>query len=208
MPETPQQFYDRVRAHAAQQADGRLAVPAELTESEIFPFETAGLRVREFEAPVVPEPPRAGEPGGQPCHRCERGEDGALWGDQHWLLVPPGDSLGVPFAALLMPRTHVDFGELGAERAAELGPLLVAIERAVKSLGDIGRVHVYIWGDGGAHLHVWILARPLGLLQMRGSSLPDWLDVLPPRPEGDIVADQRTVVAALVGSYGGRSLLT
>lgn len=36
--------------------------------------------------------------------------------------------------------------------------------------------------DGGAHLHVWLLARPAGLLQPRGSCLPDWLDVLPPLP--------------------------
>jgi hypothetical protein len=38
--------------------------------------------------------------------------------------------------------------------------LLGRIERAIRSLGDIGRVHVCRWGDGGEHLHWWFMARP------------------------------------------------
>ncbi|HTW21142.1 MAG TPA: hypothetical protein VME70_13130 [Mycobacteriales bacterium] len=204
MAETPQEFYDRV---VAASTDGRLPVPSSVTDSEIFPFETEGLRVRPLSPPVLPEPPRAGEEGGAPCARCALGEEQALWGDERWLLVPPGEPVGLPFAALLMPREHLDFGELDGGLAAELGRLLVAIERAVKTLDGVARVHVNIWGDGGEHLHVWFLARPLGLLQLRGSCLPDWLDLLPARPAEDVAADQRAVVDALVVSYGGHSLI-
>jgi hypothetical protein len=58
-------------------------------------------------------------------------------------------------------------------------------------------VHVNRWGDGGAHLHVWFFARPEGLLQLRGSCLPDWLDVLPPLPPEDSDAITRHVVGRL-----------
>jgi hypothetical protein len=207
VPETPQEFFDRIAAAAAARPGGRLPVPADITESEIFPFETGDLRVVAFDPPVVPEPARSGDPGGPPCGRCEQGEAGVIWSDERWLLMPIGDTDSLPFSAFLMPREHLDFGELDAPLAAELGPLLVAIERAAKALGDIGRVHLNIWGDGGSHLHVWILARPLGQLQLRGSTLPDWSDVLPPVPAEQRAADQRAVVDALVASYGGRSHL-
>jgi hypothetical protein len=204
MPETPQEFYERVTAAAG--PDGRLPVSADVAESEIFPFESDGFRVKVFERPVVPEPPRNGDPGGSACHRCELGESGAFWADERWMLVPPGDSMGGPFAALLMPREHVDFGDVEGQLAADLGPLMVAIERAVKALGNIARVHVNIWGDGGSHFHVWFFARPLGALQLRGSCMPDWLDLLPPVPADLLAADRRAVAETLAATYGGKPL--
>jgi len=45
--------------------------------------------------------------------------------------------------------------------------------------GDVGRVHVYRWGDGGGHFHVWFMPRPLGMLEASGAMLPLWEDVLP-----------------------------
>jgi hypothetical protein len=206
VPESPQEFYDRVSAVAAASADGRLPVSADFTDSDVFPFEGAGLRVQTFEPPVVPEPPREGEVGGKPCHRCELGDAGAIWGDERWMLVPPGGELGIPFTALLMPRAHLDFADLDAQHAAELGPLMLAVERAVKSLGNIGRVHIALIGDGAVHLHLWIFARPLGQLQLRGSCLVDWLDLLPPTPAEQLLTDQKAVAAALVATYGGLDL--
>jgi hypothetical protein len=206
MPETPDEFYARVAAYAAAQPDGRLPVTAEFTDSDIYPFEGDSLRAKAFEPPVVPEPARAGEPGGPPCHRCEIGDQGAFWGNERWLLVPAGAEFAIPFAALLMPREHLDYGELDAAMAGEMGVLMVAIEHAVKSLGDIGRVHASIIGDGGAHLHVWFFGRPLGQLQLRGSCLIDWMDLLPALPADQVSADQAAVADALVASYGGAVL--
>jgi hypothetical protein len=34
-------------------------------------------------------------------------------------------------------------------------------------------------GDGGAHLHVFLLARPSGFAQLRGTYLAVWDDLLP-----------------------------
>ena len=55
-----------------------------------------------------------------------------------------------------------------AEVAATFAAVCGRVERAVLSLGDVGRVHLYRWGDGGAHFHVWFVPRPLGRLDMSG----------------------------------------
>lgn len=204
MPETPQQFYERVAAAAEAQPGGRLAIPPEFTESDIFPFETDGLKVKEFLPPVAPEPARNGDPGGTPCDRCARRDQGAIWAnDRWWLTAAPIPS--APFAGLLYPHRHLDFPDLDDEMAGEMGQLMVAIERAVKTAVGVGRVHVSIVGDGASHLHVWFIARPLGQLQLRGSCYMDWVDLLPSRPEPDLRADRQAVVQALVASVGGES---
>ncbi len=38
--------------------------------------------------------------------------------------------------------------------------MTVRLERAIRSLDGVARVHVNRWGDGSAHLHLWFLARP------------------------------------------------
>jgi hypothetical protein len=81
--------------------------------------------------------------------------------------------------------------------AAELGILTVTIVRAGESVPGVARVHAERIGDGAAHLHVWFIARPAGLLQLRGSCLMDWLDVLPPMPADELDAFARRVAAAL-----------
>ena len=200
MPYSPEEFYARCLAHA--DADGRLPLPAQ-SMWEIFPFEPDGLRVRPLEPPVVPEPPRGGE-GGNPCRRCADPEANVVWSDERWTLVAWDEPLGLPFAAALMPKAHLDLGDLDERHAAELGVLTVRVERAVRGLGDIGRVHVYKWGDGGAHLHLMFLARPLGLLQLRGSNLALWEEMLPRIPEDVAAADLRRVALALA-EQGGRA---
>ena len=65
------------------------------------------------------------------------------------------------------------------------------------TLPDIGRVHLYRWGDGGAHFHVWMLPRPLGMLEAMGPYLPLWEDVLPSVPDEEARAAVEKVVAAL-----------
>ena len=76
--------------------------------------------------------------------------------------------------------------------------LPAGIERAILSLGDVGRVHLYRWGDGGAHFHVWFLPRPLGMLEAKNHMLPLWEDVLPN------VSDEELADAARAG--GGRAV--
>ncbi len=90
---------------------------------------------------------------------------------------------GLPCVVLLMTRTHVDFTDLDDAHAAELGPLLLKIHRAVMSVPGVGNVHVGRWGEGSAHCHIWFMARPARMTQMRSSFAAVWDDVLPPTPD-------------------------
>ena len=75
--------------------------------------------------------------------------------------------------------------------------LLSHIERSIRSLGDIGRVHIGRWGDGSEHLHWWFMARPARMPQLSSSFAAIWDDILPPVPEDVVRADVATLVQAL-----------
>jgi diadenosine tetraphosphate (Ap4A) HIT family hydrolase len=138
------------------------------------------LTVREPGERVIPEPPRRGEPGGEPCGICSGGQVTApVWSDEHWTLHPPVNG-SLRGAVWMASRVHADsFADLPPEVAATFGPVAAKVERAILGLGNVGRVHLYRWGDGGAHFHVWFLPRPLGMLEANGMMLPLWEDVLP-----------------------------
>jgi diadenosine tetraphosphate (Ap4A) HIT family hydrolase len=152
---------------------------------------------RSLEPPVVPEPPRRGEPGGEPCGICGGASTSAVWSDDTWTLHPPvGGSL--PGTVWLASRAHVDsFADLPDEAAADFGRVAARVERAILGLGGVGRVHLYRWGDGGAHFHVWFLPRPLGMLDAAGMMLPLWEDVLPNVPDEELAAAARRVAKAM-----------
>lgn len=189
---TPQQFHDRVLAQA--DPEGRLQVP-EQAWWEIFPFEPDSLVVKPLEALTLPEPPRGGE-GGADCHRCADPDADAVWANDRWTLVAFGRPR-LPLAVMVMPREHLDFGDLDDAMAAELGVISVRVARAVEALDGIGRMHVYKIGDGGAHLHQFLLARPAGMLQLRGSCLTLWEEMLPVVPPDEAAAVLRVAVDAL-----------
>jgi diadenosine tetraphosphate (Ap4A) HIT family hydrolase len=201
MPMSPKQFLAHARTIA--DAEGRLPANAELTSWGTFPFEMDGLRVVPLEEPILPEPARADEDPAQ-CKNCERRDDG-IWQDEHWRLSC-SDGSGAPLILMLFSRDHYDLPTLPDERAAELGRLSAHLARAIESLPHIARAHVYRVGDGGAHLHVFFFARPEGLVQLRGSCLVLWDDLLPAVPAEIATADARAVAAALADSYGGRVL--
>jgi diadenosine tetraphosphate (Ap4A) HIT family hydrolase len=187
-----QDFHDR--AVAAADAEGRLPVP-EQAMWEIFPFEPDSLRVKPLDPLTLPEPPRNGD-GGRECWRCEHPDERVVWANERWTLMPFDESR-LPFAAMLMPRQHLDLGDLDDAMAAELGVLSVRMVRAVEALDAIGRVHFYKFGDGGAHLHAFLLGRPAGMLQLRGSCLTLWEEMLPILPAEDAAAAVAVAVDAL-----------
>ena len=43
------------------------------------------------------------------------------------------------------------------------------------------------WGDGSYHLHLWLMPRPFGALQLRGTFLPLWMDLLKDADPQDVV---------------------
>ena len=197
MPMTPEEFH--AHALAACDEDGRLPL-ARMTGWDISPFEQEGLRVSRLRPPVVPDPPRHGEDPAD-CGSCARRDEG-LWLDEHWRLTRIG-GVGVPLVLMLHPRDHHDMGDLPDDLAAEHGVLQTHLVRHVEALDGISRCHVYRIGDGGAHLHTWLFARPEGQSQLYGSWLVVWDDLLPTYPDDVAEADARTVAAALASSYGG-----
>jgi len=172
VPETPEQFWER--------AHGALRTPP-VEEWDSWPF-VGSVTPRELERPVAAEPARHGE-GGVDCRECASGADGALWSNDHWYVRPLSEPSGLPCVVLLMTRAHVDFTDLDDDHAAELGPLLLKIHRAVMSVPGVGNVHVGRWGEGSAHCHIWFLARHARMTQLRSSFAAIWDDVLPPTPE-------------------------
>jgi diadenosine tetraphosphate (Ap4A) HIT family hydrolase len=145
----------------------------------------------------IPEPPRRGEPGGEACGICSMEATAAVWSDDNWTLHPPvGGSL--PGTVWLASRVHVDsFSDLPPELASDFGHVAGRVEKAILSLGDVGRVHLYRWGDGGAHFHVWFLPRPLGMLEASGMMLPLWEDVLPNVSDQELLEGARKIAARM-----------
>jgi diadenosine tetraphosphate (Ap4A) HIT family hydrolase len=172
VPETPEEFYKRVK--------DALRMPP-VDEWETWPFD-GELRPRTLQPPEAEERARQGETGVD-CRRCATGDEDYLWTNEHWRVFGLGPS-GLPVVVMLEPREHfAEPGDLPDELAAELGVLLARVERAVRSVGDIGRVHVCRWGEGSEHLHWWFMARPARIPQLIGSFAAIWDDVLPPLPE-------------------------
>jgi diadenosine tetraphosphate (Ap4A) HIT family hydrolase len=171
MPETAQQIHARA-------AQALRNPPVE--DWDTWPFE-GPVRARPLAAPGL-EPERSGE-GGRPCAACAKPDSDYVWTDDHWRLMALEPS-GLPLIAILEPRAHVDGpADLPDDLAREQGIMLGRVERAVLSIGEIGRVHIGRWGEGAAHLHWWFIARPAGLRQLASSMAEIWDEVLPPTPE-------------------------
>jgi diadenosine tetraphosphate (Ap4A) HIT family hydrolase len=172
MAESPEQLHERAK-------DGLRMPPVE--EWETFPFE-GEIRPRPLEPPAIADRPRLGA-GGVDCRRCAATDEDYVWTNERWRIFALGPT-GLPLVVMLEPREHyAEPGDLPEDLAAELGVLLAQIERAVRSVGEIGRVHVCRWGDGSEHLHWWFMARPARLPQLSGTFAAIWDDVLPPLPD-------------------------
>jgi hypothetical protein len=186
MFETPEALYARA-------ADSLRMPPVQ--EWEEFPFD-GDMRPRALVPPVEREEPRQGE-GGVDCWTCAQPDEAFLWTNERWRLMPARPN-GLPLVVLLHPRDHYgEPGDLPDDLAAESGVLLSRIERAIRSIGDIGRVHVCRWGDGSEHLHWWFMARPARIPQLIGSFAAIWDDILPVTPDEIWNANLERMVAAL-----------
>jgi diadenosine tetraphosphate (Ap4A) HIT family hydrolase len=189
VPESPEDFYTRV--------SGALRMPP-VEEWETFPFE-GDLRPRALRAPTPAEKPRQGA-GGAECWACQADDSRYLWTTERWRLMALPKPAGLPAVVLLEPRAHHgDPGDLPHELASELGLMLARVERAVRSIPGVGRVHVCRWGDGTEHLHWWFMARPARIPQLVGSFAAIWDDILPPTPQ-DIWDENLALVVRALGS--------
>jgi hypothetical protein len=168
-----------------------------------FPFE-GELRVKKLDEPVPVEPPRVGEDAAE-CPKCHAPDNAYIWVNENWRVRSLDQPSGLPMVLILESRSHLDLGDLPNMLAAELGVMTVRLERAIRSIDGVARVHVNRWGDGAAHLHQWFLARPYGRLQLRGTFLTLWDEILPPIPEHQWREDL-ALVAAWLAEFGGEPL--
>ncbi|MEV6303751.1 hypothetical protein AB0M02_30395 [Actinoplanes sp. NPDC051861] len=167
-----------------------------------FPFE-GDMRVKKLAQPVEVEPPRSGEDASD-CVACGTPDDAYIWVSERWRVRAMDRPTGLPMVLILECRSHLDLGDLPNLLAAELGVMTVRLERAIRSLDGVARVHVNRWGDGSAHLHMWFLARPYGRLQLRGTFLSLWDDILPVIPETQW-RENLALVAAWLADFGGKA---
>jgi diadenosine tetraphosphate (Ap4A) HIT family hydrolase len=176
----------------------------EFTTWPTFPFE-GDIRVRKLEDAVAEEPPRQGEDP-ETCTACRTPDSEYVWVADRWRVRALDRPSGLPMVLILESRSHLDLGDLPNLLAAELGVMTVRLERAIRSLDGVARVHVNRLGDGSAHLHLWFLARPYGRLQLRGTFLSLWDDILPPVGE-TVWRANLGIIGAWLAEFGGRSMV-
>src|SRR3954471_8716565 len=114
------------------------------------------MRVKPLAAPVEVEPPRNGEDAAD-CVACNTPDDAYVWVSERWRVRAMDRPTGLPVVLILAGRSHFDLGALPTLRAAGLGVMTVLLERAIRSLDGVALVHVNRWGDGAAHMHLWLL---------------------------------------------------
>ena len=181
------EFLDR--AQAAVGDDGRLALGA-MPGWDVFPFERDGLRARPLTEYADPEPDRGKDPGS--CRTCQalEHEPQVLHVGDHLAVIRPG-ATSLPFVANVVTRRHVLLDDLDDEGHVELGRLVGRTYAAVQALDGVGNVHITKWENGSGHFSMNVMARPSGVLQLRGSNLPVWADMLPNIPQDEY--DERAV---------------
>ncbi|MGI8700748.1 MAG: hypothetical protein ACR2JU_06005 [Nocardioidaceae bacterium] len=172
-----------------------------LVGSPFFPFE-GQLTVVPLDLPIVPEPPRVGEPGGEPCFRCADPDGNLVWRDETWSVRAGFEPFGLPMVAILEPTEHYTLHSMPGDVTATLGPVIQRLAVAIGEIPGVARTHINRWGDGSEHFHVWFLARPLGMMQLRGAMIAVWDDMLPRVPADEMAANLAIVARALADGGG------
>ena len=183
------------RAEAAVGDDGRLPLGS-MPDWDVFPFEREGLRARPLTEHADPEPDRRKAPADcRTCQALERTSQVLHTGERLAVVRPGATSL--PFVANVVTRQHVLLDDLDDDAHVELGRLLAWTYAAVQALDGVGNVHITKWENGTGHFSMNVMARPRGVLQLRGSNLPVWADMLPNIPQAEYDARADVVRAAL-----------
>ncbi len=156
------------------------------------------LPLKELSLPVAVEPPLGGA-GAVDCVACGTVTDQwSLYEDDLWRVRLLARDMTFPGSAMLTSVRHASsVADLTAEEAATFGVMCGRITQALLDRpagpvgygdGRVGRVHLHFWGDGGEHFHVWFFPRPFGYLDLRGSFLIEWEELLPSAPEQEHLA--------------------
>ena len=198
-------------AHARPIPDpaGRLAVPPHAPDRRAVERSAVGRRLAVLLRRGDDEGARAdaraggaarGRGGPQQCHHCKPSEH-TIWADDLWHVNAGFMPMSIPFVAGLAPNRHCR-STRHRSRYSGLGPLMQRLSTAVKAIPGVARAHFARWGDGSEHFHMWVLARPLGMMQGRGAMLAFWDDVLPRMPAA-MQAEHIRIVAEALAAGGG-----
>ncbi len=201
MTETSRDWYQRMSQRIAEQGHR----DQDPSGWKSWPWDE-GYVVRTLDGPT--DEPLRGGAGGVDCLVCGANDDPGdhvIWWDETAMVIRKIEGSPLPFMAFLMPRRHADLGTLTESEAARMGVLLTLIERSVTEVLDVPRIHASRWGDGGEHLHWWLYGRPRGVLQLRGTFLALWEDILPVRDLDEERRDLDRVMARLVELAGGEA---
>ncbi|WP_426187465.1 hypothetical protein [Microbacterium sp. TWP3-1-2b2] len=171
--------------------------------TEGLPWAFDEITMRPLEPMLVPEEPRGGETDRAQCGACTPSAN-TIWHDELWQVGMRSELSGLPFMAWVSPRGHWLLEDAPIEVLAELGPLMQRISEAVKRIPGVARCHFGRWNDGSAHLHMWALARPAGMMQARGAALAFWDDILPPLPQ-EMADEHARIVAEALAAGGGEA---
>ncbi len=166
-----------------------------------FPFE-GDVQVVRLADPLIPEPPRNGEPGGGDCYRCANPDADVIWRDDRWDVRTGFEPIGLPMMAGLAPRQHMALHTLTPEIVTSFGEVVQRLALAIGRIDGVARTHFSRWGDGSEHFHMWFLARPLGLMQLRGAMIAAWNGMLAPIPDEEFRANMVTVASAMAEAGG------
>lgn len=172
-----------------------------LVEDRLSCFE--GVTLRELAPMRVPEQPRAGVEDRAACAHC-RPTEHTIWRDDVWRVNAGWDRMGIPFVGGFSPLEHCRLDDAPEEVLLGLGPLMQRLSLAVKAIPGAARAHFARWGDGSEHFHLWVLARPEGMMQGRGAMLAFWDDVLPTMSD-EMLAEHLDIVARSLAEGGGET---
>ena len=167
-----------------------------MAEWDVFPFEASGLVPKPMGERVVPEPSRVRTADACGTCRALARDDLVLHTGSRLAVIRPGGT-SLMFVANVVARDHERLDDLDEAADEEFGRLVARTYRALRALPGVGNVQVSKWENGGGHLSVNVLARPLGVLELRGSNLPIWADMLPNIPQDEYDDRAQVVRAAL-----------
>lgn len=182
----------------------RLPIGERLDASSLtdgLPWAIEQISMRPLEPMLVPEKPRHGENDAGACGSCKPSKS-TIWHDDLWQIRARSEAGGLPFIASIAPREHWLLEDAPVEVLAALGPLMQRISEAVKSIPGVARCHFTRWNDGAAHLHLWAMARPAGMMQGRGALLQYWDGILPAMSE-EMMNEYLEIVATALAKGGG-----
>lgn len=171
-----------------------------------LPWAFDEVTMRPLEPMLVPEKPRGGEVDPENCFSCTPSEF-TIWHDEHWQVRAGWRVGGLPFMGAISPRAHWLLEDAPHDVLAAYGPLMQRISQAVKSIPGVARCHFARWNDGSAHLHLWVMGRPAGMMQGRGAVLAYWDGILPPMPQ-EMSEEHLRIVAEALAAGGGEAFPT